>query len=210
MPDKTAWVIVSKSVNGVYYLFVVRVFRSVKMDGVRVQDVLKEFNITHHEIKRHDESIPKMMISCSRMFVAYNSYTESVLCTGIKSCADESSRNEKEYVSEWYNELVSVGHCGKQPGMKSSYGAIPNKVSALRGSTTTPAHGVAQVTEMKEEDKSEEKRLEDVPIVRDSSKVFPIDLLGLSPMRQVEFQIDLILGVVPVARSPYRLDPSEM
>nr|GEY56879.1 putative reverse transcriptase domain-containing protein [Tanacetum cinerariifolium] len=69
---------------------------------------------------------------------------------------------------------------------------------------------LAQVIEMKEEDKSEEKQLEDVPIVRDFSEVFRGDLLRLSPMGQVEFQIDLILGAAPVARSPYRLDPSEM
>nr|GFC83263.1 putative reverse transcriptase domain-containing protein [Tanacetum cinerariifolium] len=43
-------------------------------------------------------------------------------------------------------------------------------------------------------DKSKEKQLEDVPIVRDFSKVFPEDLPGLPPTRQVEFQIDLIPG----------------
>nr|GEV22955.1 putative reverse transcriptase domain-containing protein [Tanacetum cinerariifolium] len=37
----------------------------------------------------------------------------------------------------------------------------------------------------------EEKRLEDVPTVRDLPEVFPKDLLGLQPTRQVEFQIDL-------------------
>nr|GEZ72929.1 putative reverse transcriptase domain-containing protein [Tanacetum cinerariifolium] len=58
--------------------------------------------------------------------------------------------------------------------------------------------------------KSEEKRLEDVPIVRDFSEVFPEDLPGLPPTRQVEFQIDLIPGVALVARAPYRLAPSEM
>ncbi|GJU98340.1 putative reverse transcriptase domain-containing protein [Tanacetum coccineum] len=36
------------------------------------------------------------------------------------------------------------------------------------------------------------------------------DLSGLPPARLVEFQIDLILGAVPVARAPYRLAPSEM
>ncbi|GJV48864.1 putative reverse transcriptase domain-containing protein [Tanacetum coccineum] len=60
------------------------------------------------------------------------------------------------------------------------------------------------------EDKSEKKRLEDVPIVRDFSKVFPEDLPGLPPTRQVEFQINLIPGAAPVARAPYRLAPSEM
>ncbi|GJW22027.1 putative reverse transcriptase domain-containing protein [Tanacetum coccineum] len=43
------------------------------------------------------------------------------------------------------------------------------------------------------EDKSEKKRLEDVPIVKDFPDVFPEDLPGLPPTRQVEFQIDLFL-----------------
>nr|GEV04604.1 putative reverse transcriptase domain-containing protein [Tanacetum cinerariifolium] len=50
-------------------------------------------------------------------------------------------------------------------------------------------------------DKSEGKRLEDVPIVRDFPKVFPEDLSGISPARQVEFQIDLVPGAAPVART---------
>ncbi|GKD62234.1 hypothetical protein Tco_1299743 [Tanacetum coccineum] len=69
---------------------------------------------------------------------------------------------------------------------------------------------LAQITEKKAEDKSEEKRLEDVPIVRDFLEVFPKDLPGLPPTRQVEFQIDLVPGAAPVARSPYRRAPSEM
>nr|GEX10079.1 reverse transcriptase domain-containing protein [Tanacetum cinerariifolium] len=42
------------------------------------------------------------------------------------------------------------------------------------------------------EKKSEDKRLEDVPVVREFSDVFPKDLPGLPPVRQVEFQINLI------------------
>ncbi|GKC71184.1 reverse transcriptase domain-containing protein [Tanacetum coccineum] len=45
---------------------------------------------------------------------------------------------------------------------------------------------------------------------RGFSEVFPEDLPGLPPVRQVEFQIDLILGATLVARAPYRLAPSEM
>ncbi|GJX44039.1 putative reverse transcriptase domain-containing protein [Tanacetum coccineum] len=69
---------------------------------------------------------------------------------------------------------------------------------------------LAQVTSKKAEDKSEEKRLEDVPIVREFPEVFPEDLPGLPPTRQVEFQIDLVPGAAPVARAPYRLAPAEM
>ncbi|GJU95409.1 putative reverse transcriptase domain-containing protein [Tanacetum coccineum] len=69
---------------------------------------------------------------------------------------------------------------------------------------------LAHVTTKEAKDKSEGKRLEDVPIVRDFPEVFPEDLPGIPPARQVEFQIDLVPGVAPVARAPYRLAPSEM
>ncbi|GKB36863.1 putative reverse transcriptase domain-containing protein [Tanacetum coccineum] len=69
---------------------------------------------------------------------------------------------------------------------------------------------LAQVTSKKVEDKSEDKRLEDVPIVREFPEVFPEDLPGLPPARQVEFQINLVPGAAPVARAPYRLAPAKM
>nr|GEW99298.1 putative reverse transcriptase domain-containing protein [Tanacetum cinerariifolium] len=58
---------------------------------------------------------------------------------------------------------------------------------------------LAQVTSKKAEDKSEEKRLEDVPIVREFPEVFLEDLPGLPPALQVEFQIDLVPGATPGA-----------
>ncbi|GJU26243.1 putative reverse transcriptase domain-containing protein [Tanacetum coccineum] len=66
------------------------------------------------------------------------------------------------------------------------------------------------ISAKREEDKSERKQIEDVPIVRDFPEVFPEDLPGLPPARPVEFQIDLVPGAAPVARAPYRLAPSEM
>ncbi|GJY68149.1 hypothetical protein Tco_0471131 [Tanacetum coccineum] len=63
---------------------------------------------------------------------------------------------------------------------------------------------------IKAEDKLKEKRLEDILIFQDFAEVFPVDLLGIPPTRQVEFQIDLIPGAAPVARAPYGLAPSEM
>ncbi|GKC62883.1 putative reverse transcriptase domain-containing protein [Tanacetum coccineum] len=60
------------------------------------------------------------------------------------------------------------------------------------------------------ENKSKEKRMEDVPVIHDFPEVFPEELPGLPPPRQVEFRIDLVPGAAPVARAPYRLAPSEM
>ncbi|GJX16326.1 putative reverse transcriptase domain-containing protein [Tanacetum coccineum] len=53
------------------------------------------------------------------------------------------------------------------------------------------------------EKKSDEKRLEDILIVKEFLDVFPEDLPGLPPVHQVEFQIDIIPEVAPVARTPY-------
>ncbi|KAI3746397.1 hypothetical protein L6452_08829 [Arctium lappa] len=53
--------------------------------------------------------------------------------------------------------------------------------------------------------KLKKKRLEDVKVVKEFPDVFPDDLLGLPPDRQVEFKIDLAPGVAPIARSPYHL-----
>nr|GEY98261.1 hypothetical protein [Tanacetum cinerariifolium] len=60
-------------------------------------------------------------------------------------------------------------------------------------------------------DKSKEKRLEDVPTVRNFLEVFLENLPGLPPTRQVEFQIDLVPGAAPVARAliDYLFDQSQ-
>ncbi|KAI3681031.1 hypothetical protein L6452_35813 [Arctium lappa] len=58
--------------------------------------------------------------------------------------------------------------------------------------------------------KLEKKRLKDVKVVNEFPDVFPDDLPGLPPDRQVEFKIDLAPGEAPIARAPYRLAPSEM
>ncbi|GKA00683.1 hypothetical protein Tco_0673348 [Tanacetum coccineum] len=69
---------------------------------------------------------------------------------------------------------------------------------------------LAHVTTNETEEKSEKKRLEDVPIVQNFPEVFLEDLSGLPLTRQVEFQIDLIPGAAPVGWAPYRLAPFKM
>ncbi|GKE32581.1 putative reverse transcriptase domain-containing protein, partial [Tanacetum coccineum] len=69
---------------------------------------------------------------------------------------------------------------------------------------------LAQIKKKETEDNSKEKQIMDVPIIRDFPEVFPEDLHGLPPMRQVEFQIDLVSGAALVARAPYRLAPMEL
>ncbi|GJZ32239.1 hypothetical protein Tco_0577675 [Tanacetum coccineum] len=41
-------------------------------------------------------------------------------------------------------------------------------------------------------------------------KVFPDDLSGLPPVREIKFRIELVLGAMLIAKSPYRLEPSKL
>jgi hypothetical protein len=60
------------------------------------------------------------------------------------------------------------------------------------------------------EKKSDGKKIQDIPVARDFPDVFPKDVLGLPPVRQAEFCIDLLPDAAPVAKAPYRLAPIEM
>ncbi|KAF5788957.1 putative nucleotidyltransferase, Ribonuclease H [Helianthus annuus] len=53
-------------------------------------------------------------------------------------------------------------------------------------------------------------KLEDVEIVNEFSDIFPEELPGLPPEREVEFNIELNPGAKPVAKATYRLAPTEM
>ncbi|XP_076900494.1 uncharacterized protein LOC143554674 [Bidens hawaiensis] len=56
----------------------------------------------------------------------------------------------------------------------------------------------------------EPRKLEEVPVVSEFKDVFPDELPGIPPDREVEFKIDLVQGTSPIAKSPYRLAPTKM
>jgi hypothetical protein len=56
----------------------------------------------------------------------------------------------------------------------------------------------------------EAKSIEDVPVVREYPDVFPEELPGMPPDRDIEFVIDLIPGTSPIAKRPYRMAAPEL
>ncbi|GKA79839.1 putative reverse transcriptase domain-containing protein [Tanacetum coccineum] len=58
--------------------------------------------------------------------------------------------------------------------------------------------------------KVEEYKLDEIVVVKDFPEVFPDDLSGLPHIPEIEFQIELIPGTIPVVKSPYQLAPSKM
>ena len=55
-----------------------------------------------------------------------------------------------------------------------------------------------------------ESKLESIPVVREFPEVFPEELPGLPPHREVEFPIDWETNTVPISKAPYRMAPAEM
>ncbi|GJS17864.1 putative reverse transcriptase domain-containing protein [Tanacetum coccineum] len=121
---------------------------------------------------------------------------------------------------DWLADNDAVIICGK----KEVHIPIKNRTLVVKGDSNSSRLKVIScikarkyiergchlfLAHVTEKEKSE-KRLEDVPVIRDFPEVFPDDLPGLPPPRQVEFKIDLVPGAAPVARAPYRLAPSEM
>ncbi|GKF79813.1 putative reverse transcriptase domain-containing protein, partial [Tanacetum coccineum] len=66
------------------------------------------------------------------------------------------------------------------------------------------------ITKALKSGKEDEPRLSDISMVCEFEDVFPEDLSGFPPQQQVEFHIDLVPRVTPVAKSPYQLAPSKM
>ena len=52
--------------------------------------------------------------------------------------------------------------------------------------------------------------IEVVPVVKEYRDVFPEELLGLPPEREIEFGIELVPGTTPISKTPYRMAPVEL
>ncbi|GJR81681.1 putative reverse transcriptase domain-containing protein [Tanacetum coccineum] len=92
---------------------------------------------------------------------------------------------------DWLVERDVVIVCGK----KEVHVPYKNKTLVVKGDS---------------EKEPSKKQLQDVPVICNFPEVFLDDLPGLPPPRQVEFRIELVPGVLPIARAPYRLAPSEL
>ncbi|KAJ9555926.1 hypothetical protein OSB04_010540 [Centaurea solstitialis] len=98
-------------------------------------------------------------------------------------------------------EMIIV-YGDKKKGTNTTISMIKARRFLAKGCTSYLAYVI--------DTKLEKKEVADVDVVREFPDVFPEDLPGLPPERQVEFHIDLTPGVAPIARAPYRLAPTEM
>ena len=60
------------------------------------------------------------------------------------------------------------------------------------------------------ETRKEVLKLDDIPIVREFPDVFLEDLPGIPVDREIEFSIDVLPGISPILKAPYRMAPTEL
>ncbi|GJV40096.1 putative reverse transcriptase domain-containing protein [Tanacetum coccineum] len=102
---------------------------------------------------------------------------------------------------DWLVERDAVIVCGK----KEVHVPYKNKTLVVKGD-----NGALRLKVISCIKAPSKKQLQDVLVIRNFPEVFPDELPGLPPPRQVEFRIELVPSAAPVARAPYRLAPSEL
>nr|GEX36492.1 hypothetical protein [Tanacetum cinerariifolium] len=158
------------------------------------------------EIKKLEIEMWNLKVRGNDVLVYTQRFQElALMCT--KFLADKTAKIDK-YIGGLPNNIH--GNRQNENKRKADDSSRNNQQHPHKKQNVARAYTVGPGEKKEAKDKSEGKRLEDVLIVRDFPEVFPEDLPCISPARQVEFQIDLVPGVAPVARAPYRLAPSEM
>ncbi|KAI3732746.1 hypothetical protein L1987_63954 [Smallanthus sonchifolius] len=122
-----------------------------------------------------------------------------------------------DWLSNHHAEVICFEKCIRIPLPSGEtlrvFGEKPCKGLKLMSCTTAQKYlrkkYVAFLAHIVQKD-VKKKNIQDIPIIRDFPEVFPEDLSGLPPVRQVEFRIDLVPRANLVARAPYRLAPFEM
>ncbi|GJR13345.1 putative reverse transcriptase domain-containing protein [Tanacetum coccineum] len=93
------------------------------------------------------------------------------------------------------------------------HGSLPGKpmkiISALKARTLL-SHGCEGFLATIHDTTSDVSSIHDQPIVSEFQDVFPEELPGIPPIRDVEFNIELIPGAEPISKAPYRMAPIEL
>ena len=96
-----------------------------------------------------------------------------------------------------------ITYCGVRKILSSSMMSVMMAEKMLRKSY--PGY-LAYAVKVRDDD----MRLEDIPVVREFPDVFPDDLPGLPPDREIDFHIELAPRTEPISRAPYRMAPAEL
>ncbi|KAL0540156.1 hypothetical protein IC582_024386 [Cucumis melo] len=127
-----------------------------------------------------------------------------VLVEGISLLVDllplELQRKEVVFRKPGFAEVVFRGM--RKAVSRSLISVLKAEKLLRKGCTAFLAHIVVV--------QREKLKPEDVPVVKEFLDVFPDDLSGLPPDKEIEFTIELLPGTAPISQAPYRMAPNEL
>ncbi|XP_060969706.1 uncharacterized protein LOC133036944 [Cannabis sativa] len=83
-------------------------------------------------------------------------------------------------------------------------------ISAMKAGQLLQRGCLGYLVNVVDDTKKIERKPEETRVVAEFLDVFPEELPGLPPHREIEFVIELVPGTAPVSRAPYRMAPSEL
>lgn len=115
-------------------------------------------------------------------------------------------------VIDFRQRTVEVRPPGEEPFSfyAPSEKKIPRLISSLKAQQCLKKGCVGYLAQITLVDNTDRPTIKDVEVVREYPHVFPEEVSGLPPERELEFAIDLVPGAAPVSKAPYRLAPAEM
>ena len=99
----------------------------------------------------------------------------------------------------WLSKFDAVIQCAKRSVLLTSPAG-----ERIEFVATTPSAADCAVNQLAG------KSLEDIKVVCDYPDVFPDDLPGMPPDRDIEFAIDLLPGTAPISKRPYRMSVEQL
>jgi hypothetical protein len=99
----------------------------------------------------------------------------------------------------WLTKYDVVIHCSKRSVLLAS-----SEGERFEFIATLPSAADCAVNQLKAD------LIEDIKVVCEYPDVFPDDLLGMLPERDIEFLIDILPGTAPIAKRPYRMSVGEL
>ncbi|XP_070024784.1 uncharacterized protein [Nicotiana sylvestris] len=124
-------------------------------------------------------------------------------------------------VMDWFSPSHAILDCEAKtvtfamPGLpwiewRSSLDYVPNRVISYLKSQRMVGKGCLSYLAFVRDVSAETPTNDSVPVVHDFLDMFPADLSGMLPNRDIDFGIDLVSGTQPISISPYHMAPTEL
>ncbi|KAL0540342.1 hypothetical protein IC582_024578 [Cucumis melo] len=173
----------------------------------RPRQLGKVYAVTQQEVEDAPDVITGTILICNVpadvLFDpgATHSFVSSIFLTKLNRMLEPLSEGkEVVFRKPGFAEVVFRGM--RKAVSRSLISVLKAEKLLRKGCTTFLAHIVVV--------QREKLKPEDVPVVKEFLDVFPDDLSGLPPDREIEFTIELFPGTTPISQVPYRMAPNEL